>query len=146
MIYRSKKSIYLILFSESLSVQERASELDIFISRFPNKLGEIFKYVMKESGLTLEEISDATWINKRMLSRWKRGDSPSIKYLTYFIVGLNIVPEVSDVLFDKARFRTDGKEYFVWKYLKDNCYLLDISDFTEKLESEQLIGLKNPNV
>lgn len=127
----------------NISLKQRAENIIRLKKQLSFDFSDTVTILIIGSGLTLEELSENSRLSVKTLSRWKNNwrNDTKIKYpsLVQFCVGLNLPPEISELLFKIA-----GLEYsntvsdLIYRRIRDKYYHSDIETINQILESEHL--------
>ena len=121
-MYQPRRSAYFEQFNLELSEIIIAKNTMKLLKKLPNGFSNQIIYLIKNSGLTMEEISGEIFLTDRYLRKWKTDNKNKLNVsavaILKFCVGLNLPPAVCNLLLLSKGKKFNKESGIIYEYQK----------------------------
>lgn len=141
-MYQPRRSAYFEQFNLELSEIIIAKNTMKLLKKLPNGFSNQIIYLIKNSGLTMEEISGEIFLTDRYLRKWKTDNKNKLNVsavaILKFCVGLNLPPAVCNLLLLSKGKKFNKESGIIYEAIRDKYYSKDIEIINEVLRQANL--------
>lgn len=141
-MYQPPKSTYFEQFNFELSEIIIAKNTIKLLKKLPNGFSNQITYLIKNSGLTMEEASGKVFLTDRYLRKWKSDNENKLNVsavaILKFCVGLNLPPAVCNLLLLSKRKKFENESGIIYAAIRDKYYSKDIGAINRVLKEANL--------
>ena len=141
-MYQPRKSAYFMQFNLELSEIIIAKNTIKLIKKLPEGFSNQIVYLIKNSGLTMEEVSGRVFLTDRYLRKWKSDNENKLNIsavaILKFCVGLNLPPAVCNLLLLSKGKKFESESGIIYAAIRDKHYSKDIGVINEVLKEANL--------
>lgn len=130
--------------SQAKLIIQRNAELQKLIATLPLSFGDTLAELMKWSEITVEELSEKSLLNEKLIQRMRNNPEypKNIECVIAVCLGMNLPPELSEVLIKKAGFSlriVDNEAHAIYDFILKHMYRDSVANCNRLLET---VGFK----